>query len=83
MRIVVISELRGLGGLVLEQALLDGAAEPQASLVAWANRLASELDVQGAGTPATYRDLMQSIVAINRRASADPSRPLVAIAPAA
>ncbi len=83
MRIVVISELRGLGGLVLEQALLDGTAEPQASLVAWANRLAAELDVAGTGTPATYRELMQSIVAINRRASADPGRPMVAVPPAA
>jgi len=83
MRIVVISELRGLGGLVLEQALLDGTAEPQARLVSWANHLAAELDVDGAGTPATYRELMQSIVAINRRASADPDRPLVAVPPAA
>lgn len=83
MRLVVTSELRGLGGLVLEQALLDGSAEPQASLVSWANRLAAELDVEGAGSPATYRDLMQAIVAINRRSSADPSRPMVAIPPAA
>lgn len=82
-RIVVISELRGLGGLVLEQALLDRSAEPQGSLVAWANRLAMELDVEGPGAPATYRDLMQSIVAINRRAAADPERPMVAIPPAA
>ena len=65
------------------QALLDGTAEPQASLVAWANRLAAELDVAGIGTPETYRELMQSIVAINRRASADPARPLVALPPAA
>lgn len=78
-RIVVVSELRGLGGLVLEQALLDGSAEPQASLVAWASRLAMELDVEDAGSPPTYRDLMQGIVAINRRAAADPSRPMVAI----
>lgn len=82
-RLVVMSELRGLGGLVLEQAFLDGDAEPQASLVAWANRLAAELDVNGAGAPATYRELMQSIVAINRRASADPARPMVAVPPAA
>jgi hypothetical protein len=82
-RIVVISELRGLGGLVLEQALLDGTAEPQSSLVAWADRLAFELGVEGAGGPPTYRDLMQSIVAINRRAAADPDRPMVAIPPAA
>lgn len=83
MRIVVVSELRGLGGLVLEQALLDRTAEPQASLVAWANRLAAELDVEGAGTPADYSELMQAIVQINRRACADPERPMVAIPPAA
>jgi hypothetical protein len=81
-RIVVVSELRGLGGLVLEQALLDGAAEPQPSLVAWANRLAAELDVTGIGCPADYRELMREIVAINRRAAADPDRPLVALPPA-
>ena len=83
MRVVVMSELRGLGGLVVEQALLDGAAQPQASLVIWANRLAAELDVEGVGAPATYRELMHCIVAINRRAAADPDRPMVAIPPAA
>jgi len=82
-RIVVVSELRGLGGLVLEQALLDGSAEPQASLVEWADRLARELDVAGVGAPADYRELMQAIVCVNRRAAADPSRPMVAIPPAA
>jgi hypothetical protein len=82
-RLVVTSELRGLGGLVLEQALLDGTAEPQASLVAWANRLAAELDVAGVGSPADYRELMKAIVAVNRRALADPHRPMVAIPPAA
>lgn len=82
-RLVVISELRGLGGLVLENALLDGTAEPQESLVSWANRLAMELDVAGVGAPANYRELMQRIVEINRRAAADPDRPMVAIPPAA
>jgi hypothetical protein len=82
-RLVVISELRGLGGLVLEQALLDRTAEPQASLVAWANRLAAELAVEGVGSPADYCELMQAIVAVNRRAAADPDRPTVAIPPAA
>jgi hypothetical protein len=81
-RIVVISELRGLGGLVLEQALLDGTAEPQPSLVRWADRLAAELDVDGVGSPSDYRELMREIVAINRRAAADPDRPLVALPPA-
>lgn len=78
-RIVVVSELRGLGGLVLEQALLDGTADPQPSLVRWADRLAAELDVAGVGSPADYRELMRAIVAINRRAEADPDRPLVAL----
>ena len=82
-RIVVTSELRGLGGLVLEQALLDGTAEPQTSLVVWANRLAAELDVAGVGSPADYRELMKAIVAVNRRAAADPDRPMVALPPAA
>jgi len=82
-RLVVTSELRGLGGLVLEQALLDGTAEPQASLVAWANGLAAELDVAGVGRPADYRELMKAIVAVNRRAAADPDRPMVAVSPAA
>jgi len=78
-RLVVVSELRGLGGLVLEQALLDGSADPQPSLVGWANRLAAELAVEGVGSPADYRELMQAIVAVNRRAAADPDRPTVAI----
>ncbi len=82
-RLVVTSELRGLGGLVLEQALLDGTAEPQPSLVAWANRLATELDVEGVGSPATYRDLMQRLVEINNRAKADPERAMVAVPPMA
>ena len=82
-RIVVVSELRGLGGLVLEHALLDATASPQESLVIWANRLAFELGVDGVGEPPTYRDLMQAIVAVNRRAEADPERPMVALPPAA
>lgn len=82
-RLVVVTELRGLGGVVLEQALLDATATPQSSLVAWAQRLAAELDVEGPGRPATYRELMQGIVAVFRRAEAEPERPTVAIPPAA
>ncbi len=80
-RLVVTAELRGLAGVVLEQALLDASSDPQKSLVGWANRLAAEFDVEGVGTPRSYRDLMQGIVAVNRRAAADPSRPLVARPP--
>lgn len=82
-RLVVVSELRGLGGVVLEQALLDARATPQASLVAWANRLASELDVVGPGNPPTYRALMKAVVEVHRRAEADPERPTVAVPQAA
>lgn len=82
-RLVIISELRGLGGVVLEQALLDARATPQPSLVAWANRLAAELDVAGPGAPATYREFMKAIVEVNRRAEAEPERPTVAVPVAA
>ena len=81
-RIVVRSELKGLGGFVVEWALLDPTAAPQASVVAWANRLAAELDVEGVGNPADYRELMHAIVKVARRADADPDRPMVAIPPA-
>ncbi len=77
-RAVVIAELRGLGGLVLEQALLDGEAEPLSSLIGWSNLLAMELQVEGLGEPGTYRDLMQGIVEVNRRAEDNP-RPTIAI----
>jgi hypothetical protein len=79
---VVRSELTGLGGLVLELALLDGTAVPQASILTWANRLAAELDVPGVGRPADYRELFHAIVKISRHADADPDRPTVAIPPA-
>ena len=77
-RVVVIAELRGLGGLVLEQALLDGEAEPLPSLIGWSNRLAMELQVEGLGEPGTYRDLVQGIVEVNRRAEENP-KPTIAV----
>lgn len=70
---VVIAELRGLGGLVLEQALMDGPGQPLPSLVAWGNRLARELGVDGLGAPATYRELMAGVASVNRRAGAGPA----------
>ncbi len=75
---MVIAELRGLGGLVLEQALLDGLVEPVPSLVTWANRLAAELQVEGFAPPPTYRDLMQRVVEVNRRAD-EHRRPTVVV----
>lgn len=66
-RAVVLAELKGLGGLVLEQALLDADTQPLPSLLEWANRLAAELEVEGVGHPANYRELLRGIVAVNRR----------------
>jgi len=67
---VICAELRGLGGLVLEQALLDATEAPLESLCEWANRLALELGVEGIGAPQDYRGLLHSIVEMNKRAEA-------------
>jgi len=80
-RRVVTAELRGLGGLVLEQALIDSTARPLPSLVQWARRLAAELGDGAAVRVETNRELMHEITAIGRRALADP-RPMVALAAA-
>ncbi|MFN8111048.1 MAG: hypothetical protein U0Y82_14585 [Thermoleophilia bacterium] len=69
-RAVVLAELRGLGGLVLEQALLDAGATPLPSLLEWSNRLAGELAVDGVGSPENYRQLLRAIVDVNKRAEA-------------
>lgn len=70
-RAVIMAELKGLGGLVHEQALLDATAQPQASLVEWTNRLAAELGVATIGAPASYRELLWAIVEVSRGARAD------------
>lgn len=67
---VICAELRGLGGLVLEQALLDASEAPLESLCEWVNRLAVELGVEGVGAPQDYRGLLHSIVEMNKRAEA-------------
>ncbi len=69
-RAVILAELRGLGGLILEQALLDATATPLDSLLAWANRLAGELGVEGVGAPEDYRQMLRAIVEVNKRAEA-------------
>ena len=45
-RPVLMAELRGLGGLVLEQALMDASAQPVTSILEWADQLAGELGVE-------------------------------------
>jgi hypothetical protein len=79
-RSVLVSELRALGGLVLEQALQDATARPQASLVDWAGRLSAELGSPPAEAPATYRELMRSIAEVSRDARDHPDRPTQALA---
>lgn len=79
---VVVAELRGLGGLVLEQALLEADAKPLASLVEWTDRLSRELDLGPAPAAGTYAELMHQIAALGRRAQEDP-RPTVALPRAA
>jgi hypothetical protein len=74
-REVLLSELRGLGALVLEQALQDSGARPRASLAAWAAQLASELGCAAAPAPPSYGALMRRVVEINREAEAHPGRP--------
>ncbi|MCC6830037.1 MAG: hypothetical protein IT200_01720 [Thermoleophilia bacterium] len=69
-RAVILAELRGLGGLILEQALLDATASPLDSLLEWANRLAAELNVAGVGAPEDYRQMLRAIVEVNKRAEA-------------
>ena len=61
------------------QALQDPSARPQASLVAWAGRLAAELGAPQAEAPATYRELMARIAEVNRDARANPGRPTEAL----
>jgi hypothetical protein len=68
-RPVLMAELRGLGGLVLEQALMDATAQPVTSLLEWADKLAGELGLTRSDA-ATYAELMQSIVQLNRQALA-------------
>lgn len=81
-RVVVVTELRGLGGLVLEQALLEAGARPLRSLADWTERLTRELGQEPGAPAATYAELMHRITAVARTAEADP-RPTVALPRAA
>jgi hypothetical protein len=72
-----LAELRGLGGLVLEQALLDNTTRPLGSLLEWTDRLAAELGEPRPGRASNYPELLRVIVAISRRAG-DPRELTVA-----
>jgi len=72
-RQVLVEELRGLGGIVLEHSLIDPGAMPTPSLVRWGNSLAAALGVRGVGAPSTNSDLMKAIAAVRRRAAPLPA----------
>jgi hypothetical protein len=69
-RQLILAELRGLGGLVLEQGLLAATARPPESLVTWQRRLADELDVACPSRARTYREMLHQIVALSREGRA-------------
>ena len=75
---LILAELRGLGGVVLEHGLLGPASQPVSSLVAWQRRLTEELGFAGAPRATTYHEMMHQIVAINRRANAPSMERLAA-----
>lgn len=64
----VLAELRGLGGLVLEQALLDQDARPLQSLVDWFHRLAEELGIAAPPRARNYSEMLRAIVSVSRAA---------------
>ena len=74
---LILAELRGLGGVVLEHGLLGPDSQPVGSLVAWQRRLTEELGFAIAPRATSYHQMMHQIVAINRRANA-PSMEQVA-----
>ena len=69
-RAVIEAELRGLGGLVYEQALLAPGAEPGESVITWVNQLAGELGAGPVAIAPTNRELMAELVALHRRVAA-------------
>jgi hypothetical protein len=74
-RALAEAELRGLGGIVLEQALLDSTAHALPSLVEWAGHLADELG--GRLVPVSSNaDLFRAIVAVGHATGA--ARPAAA-----
>ncbi len=64
---LILAELRGLGGLVLEQGLLSPTGRPPASLIAWQRRLAVELATEEPTRARSYRELLHQIVALSRK----------------
>ena len=64
---LILAELRGLGGLVLEQGLLSPTGRPPSSLIAWQRRLAVELATDESTRARSYRELLHQIVALSRK----------------
>lgn len=64
----VRAELRSLGALIYEQALMDASAAPVDSLLERADRLAGELRVDGVGRPTDNRSLLHGMVRLSQDA---------------
>lgn len=62
----IIAELRGLGGLVLEQGLLDSGGIPLGSLVEWQRALIQELGQPLPPRPRGYTEMLRQIVAVSQ-----------------
>jgi hypothetical protein len=71
-------ELRGLGGLVYEQALLASSRRPVRSLLDWADQLAEELGVAGVGAALTNRELLHGLAAVSGRCGVSGRTPVSA-----
>lgn len=62
----IVAELRGLGGLVLEQGLLAQGGVPLASLVEWQRALILELGQPMPPRPRGYAQMLRQIVEVSR-----------------
>ena len=62
----ILAELRGLGGLVLEQGLLAQGGIPLGSLVEWQRALIAEIGQPLPARPRGYADMLRQIVAVTR-----------------
>src|SRR4051794_20373357 len=67
-RAVALAELRAVGTRAYELALVDPDARAPGPLVAWIRRLATELEVDPPGRPATCRELVSAVSDLSRRA---------------
>lgn len=64
---LILAELRGLGGVVLEHGLLGPDSVPVESLIIWQRRLTEELGFPFAPRAMSYHQMMNQMVSLNRQ----------------